>query len=403
MNYIGKKWQNKLGTEYLRRMNLYQQNFKILQHKKDDKVIMFKNIKSKFKCANKYNVYMSFKQIELYIKSFTNLYHNGKYVIPEDEKHWFLALKHNKNVSQFLHEKYKRIHKLLTKKRIDRMKKAKAFWYEGINYAEIKIHELRDTAKMMNIPLGRRNSRIPKKKLVQLIIKEKKKSDEKKKKEEIKKEKEKLLKMNKRQLLTYCKQNDINIINNNQQKKEMIKIILKNIQKRHQDTINAIKYIPKNGIPKSLEYLNEYPLEKSWYDINFDLFDSKFARLQAACTCRSGAQIPGCCAHISTCLWLIYYVSNGNLYEALKEKKRDEMILKNINNLTGYKQYKLKNKHNFCVCKQDKDDDIYMCDKCKRWYHASCLGAKPKEIQSMFKIWYCKFCKGNSVWMVRNT
>ena len=396
LNYIGKKWQNKLGIEYLRRMNLYEHNFKILQHKHDDKVIMFQNVKSKYTCANRYNVIFSFKQIELYIKSYVNVFNNGTYEIADDEKHWYLALKSQQKVSSFLHDKYKKEHELLTEKRVQRLKKSKALWYDGINYNDLYIHDLRDMATELDIPLGTKNSKTTKKQLIKLIISKKKKIDEKKKEE-------KFTKMNEKELLKYCKDNDIKITNKNAKKKQIMKIILQNIKKQHIEEINHIKYIGKKTIPESLEYLKKYPLEKSWYDIDFQLFNSKFARLQASCSCKSGAQIPGCCAHIGACLLLVQSVAQDNLDAKLKETKRDQMILNTINDLSGYKIYKKNNKIECFACQQKKKDDTFLCDKCKTWYHASCIGATANEIDDTLPFWFCPNCDARSVFICRHT
>ena len=185
----------------------------------------------------------------------------------------------------------------------------------------------------------------------------------------------------------------------------MINIILNHISdKQAQDEINAIKYITPQNVPMSLNYLKNYPKEKSWYDLNFDLFDSKLARLQTSCTCRSGAQLPGACAHISTCLWLIYHVLYGNLDEALKQTKRDQKIVKNIIDITGYKKYK-KNNQNHCICNEKKNEKLFFCDGCKKKYHPSCIDTSEndiKENKKTFTMWHCKHCQSQWVWVVRN-
>ena len=165
----------------------------------------------------------------------------------------------------------------------------------------------------------------------------------------------------------------------------------------------------KNAIiPKSLSYLEKYPRKKSWYDLDFTLFDSKLARLQLRCNCRSGAQLPGCCSHGNSSVWLIYFVLFSDYKEILKQTKRDKEIMKNFINLTPYSIYqkskKARAKH-WCYCQQEKNEGWVQCDKCTKWYHPSCTGTTMEDIEKdkyTFNIWHCKFCQSNDVWVVRN-
>ena len=112
-------------------------------------------------------------------------------------------------------------------------------------------------------------------------------------------------------------------------------------------------------MPESLSYLEDYPTEKSWYDLDFTLFDSKLSRLQLRCTCRSGAQLPGCCAHGNSSVWLIYFVLFSDINKILKQTKRDKQIMNNIVDLTPYSIYQsgLKKKlEHWCFCGQQKDE-----------------------------------------------
>ena len=66
----------------------------------------------------------------------------------------------------------------------------------------------------------------------------------------------------------------------------------KNIQKASSDE----EFKTDAKMPECLSHLINYLKEKSWYDLDFTLFDGKSSRLQLSCTCRSEAQLPECCA-----------------------------------------------------------------------------------------------------------
>ena len=166
-----------------------------------------------------------------------------------------------------------------------------------------------------------------------------------------------------------------------------------------------------------MNYLEKYPKIKSWYDLNFELFNCQLARLQIRCSCRSGAQLPSCCAHSSACLWLIFYVlKTGNINELLKENKRDEKILDTINDLTPYSEYLKKKKsqslHYCWVCKnveEPEDDDEWIhwveCNNCVLWCHPECLCTTMDEIEQdrfTYEIWHCRFCSSQDVFVSRN-
>ena len=154
--------------------------------------------------------------------------------------------------------------------------------------------------------------------------------------------------------------------------------------------------------------MEKYPKQKSWYDLDFTLFDSKLSRLQLRCSCRARAQLPGCCAHGSCCIWLIFYVLFGDVQSVLKESKRDKQIMDNIVDLTPYSllnQRKKKKNVHWCYCKQTKNEGYVQCDKCTKWYHPSCIDTTMEDIESdrhTFDIFHCKFCCSNDVWVVRN-
>ena len=169
-------------------------------------------------------------------------------------------------------------------------------------------------------------------------------------------------------------------------------------------------------LPSSLKYLKKYPKEKWWFDINFELFNSFISRLQYRCTCRSGAQLPGCCAHVGTILWLLWYTCNCKRLDndLLRESKRDCKIKKSILDLTLYKKWeKMKNEEKKditgergCLCNNDDiDEELIKCDSCSLWYHPSCCNTTWKDIQHdkwTQNVWWCNICEENTVYVIRN-
>ena len=130
--------------------------------------------------------------------------------------------------------------------------------------------------------------------------------------------------------------------------------------------------------------------------------------MSAGCNCRSGAQLPGCCAHAGSIIWLIWFILFGNISNILKPSKRDAKIINNIIDLTPYNAYRKKVKKDgafWCHCQTEKNEDFVQCDCCMKWYHPSCVNTSMEDINSdryVFDIWHCMFCDGDSVFVVRN-
>ena len=92
---------------------------------------------------------MSFHQIDIFTKSIQKFYqNNNNVIIPPSEQHWlkWLQCEKQQNVSTLLHQKYITIHKILTQRRIERIEKAKTLIYNGINYGNMCVADLRETA-----------------------------------------------------------------------------------------------------------------------------------------------------------------------------------------------------------------------------------------------------------------
>ncbi len=169
-------------------------------------------------------------------------------------------------------------------------------------------------------------------------------------------------------------------------------------------------YILNGPTPPSLGYLRNYPKEeKSWYDMDFTLWNTPLARIQIICSCRSGAQLCSCCAHGSSTIWLIYYAIFGDIDKALESSKRDQEISNgtNIVDLTEYAAYlKIRGKrHNICVkCKKETDETTMLCDGCHCRFHPKCAGTTLVEIQRdkyHYNIWHCRQCNTDEVWCAR--
>ena len=215
-NYIGKKYQNNLAKGYLRRMNLEEKEFKLYQHKKIKTVFVFSEMKSKYKAANKYNITLSFEQINLWNKSlkqyklnkslnkYTNyklldfckkfnikinkktfnheslknkLFNHKSLKIDCNDKHWINYLNDNKknNVSTYLHIKYQERDIKLTKIREENVKTRKLLWCDGVNIGAMNKDKLLIYADELKIEYP---AKILKKHLLLLMLKHFNKNEE---------------------------------------------------------------------------------------------------------------------------------------------------------------------------------------------------------------------------------
>ena len=166
-----------------------------------------------------------------------------------------------------------------------------------------------------------------------------------------------------------------------------------------------------DSLPDSLKYMKNYPREKLWWDLDFELFQSSFSRLQASCDCTSGAQLPGCCAHIATVLWLIFFAINdlGVMWEdIISDNKRDISINNVINDMKIYKDWKSTQQKSYCFCGSSELDNhadgLIQCDGCKLYFHPICINQTMSQIQDSKVInqWHCPFCNSNRVWTIRH-
>ena len=406
-NYGGKHFENFVGKKYLRRMNYNEKNFQLKIYKKDHMVMMFENMKSKWKSSNRYDIILCWREMYLFKCSLKKLQDpNSDVLINDDEKHWLLWLQSNKTqkVSEFLSEKYKNQQRILDERRKKRMKKRRKLYYGSVNVGKMKKADLIYFAKEQSVTI---NEKMEKTKLRDYILKclrdrplnkKNKKSISNEQEQEEQKEDESSTDYLKKcafcskndpqyrcsacKLVAYCCK-DCQFEDWNKEHKKMCNRLNSKSRKRLRSEMEEEQETDSEppmkeqkvqlddddddgndcrddaNIPESLSYLRNYPTEKSWYDLDFTLFDSQLSRLQLRCSCRSGAQLPGCCAHGITSIWLIYFVLFSDIQEILKQTKRDKQIMDNFIDLTPYSVYqkgrKQKSEH-WCYCQQEKDE-----------------------------------------------
>ena len=155
---------------------------------------------------------------------------------------------------------------------------------------------------------------------------------------------------------------------------------------------------------ESHEWLDKLEIEQYWYDIDFDLWQSPLARLGITCSCRSGAQLPSCCAHGSTILWLIWFSCYNSIDNAYKLSRRDERILdsasSHVYNFAWFKKWiKADNEQfggiaRFCHCKNEfpKNELEVFCEGCQYYYHPSCCGTTSAIVDQGLRQFRCKSC-----------
>ena len=192
----------------------------------------------------------------------------------------------------------------------------------------------------------------------------------------------------------------------------------------NKDWIDLIAHLYKESdYDEHLKYLYQYTQikkDKYWHDVNWDIWQTPLSRIQVFCSCRSGEQIPSCCAHATAVLWLLYYSIYGNINEELFVRKGNDLkISQQLPDLVCYANYRLeiknyKIKHGFkhlrgvCVCKKVTNEQIIECSGCCRGYHPSCLKLKWEDIHQsniprIQEYWHCPHCNPGQVLMANAT
>ena len=410
VNFIGKKYQNSLCRGYLSRMSWNNDTFQLYVNKENCYVFLIKNMKSKWKSSNQYDIVVSFEQVILYNKSLKQFQIEKEYndlskhewielvkqktgksqltrsqkrtiqtlknvlyrfldiYIDNDDRHWIKWLRQDicnsysekKPVSYYLSDKYIERNTFLTKKRKERIKRRHKLqsWYGNVQLDTMTIKELKEFADEKEIKYS---NKLKKQKLIEHILNSFDNDDD---------------------------NNNRNDDDNNNH--------------------NNVDLSQSGPTPESQKYLLKYPKEKSWYDLNFNLFKTSLAKIQISCTCCSGAQLPGSCAHGSSSIFLFNYGFEGRINDIVKQTLRDKKIQENIYDLTPYKDWCKQTDFNstLCVChKVTVDKTMVLCDGCRKWWHPLCLNTTMEEVRrdkDTFNIWHCSYCKSYDVWIVRN-
>ena len=343
---------------------------------------MFQNVKSKYRSSKCYSVLLSYYEIFLYLQSHRKIAMmmeddgGNDDLIQEDEMHWYnhLMQEGDDPVSKFLSEKYIRRQQELEQRRVDRMIKRRKYFYGNLNVGAMKKDDLLYFAKEHDVDIGKLRK---KEKIVKYVI------------EELQKRRKQ---MSPSELAATGESESIGLY-------------------KSMEKINEL--YDKAAIPGTAKHVEKYPPnQKSWYDLDFRLFDSALARLQQRCNCRSGVQLPGVCKHVGSMLWLTWYSIFSDPDEILQMSKRDKAIFASISDLTAFsqeqKKQRKKAKYWCIVCKTaDKEGDGYVhCDKCNKWYHYSCLKTTESDVKKdpyTTSVYFCNLCSAWDVWVVRNT
>lgn len=326
-NYLGKDWEWRQSYGYIKKLAFGLTNFQLLINKKNPFVTKWVNVKSKWRSSKRYVVLLSAYQVHIYNKSVEKIHWPERDIeIPKDELHWYKWMKNKCKtpVSKFLHDKHKQYQKLLEFRRIEGIKRKNKFVCKCENVGKMTKDDICILAEEQNVKI---TSDIKTMKLKQLngwiltTLGERDFSEWVNKqlcfKGECKKKANHKFKCNNCEAAFYCSSDC-----QNRAKRKHIKecdplcgaiarqkVVDENKifpPPKEQEKLKAKSKDSKNI--KKPSYLDKYPKTKSWFDLNFDLFYSKLSRLQQRCTCRSGVQLPGCCAHCGCIIRLIFHV-----------------------------------------------------------------------------------------------
>ena len=365
----------------------------------------------------------------------------SKVMIPGDQLHWYQWMKQasEKPVSQYLHQKHKNIQKILEKRRIERIKRKSQWIYYGDNLKKMNKKELHSFAQERDLEIPKEiNSKtlpIQRKWIIQTL----------RERERINWQKAQPCaydKCNKNKNLDkfkcqhcnaafYCSskcrrlhykkhRNKCSKLYGALRSKEAIdhsKIFpppdeIENLREEHKSNKSKSNNSTLNN--DNIAYLEEYPQPKSWFDLDFELFNSDLSRLQQRCSCRSGVQLPGCCAHCGCIIRLIWHILHlGKVDQLLKKNKRDIKIEEKIINLFHFSEELKANAEKYkyiCLCcssavNKKKKNSYKRCGICYRRYHLTCTQSMNIHRQSKFiqTVWHCPLCTSQDSWCVRNS
>ena len=436
-NFLGKDWEWRQSYAYIRRMALDFEDFKLFYNKKYPLITKWVNVKSKWRSTKKYTILLSLHEVDLWNKSLQKRL-NKAVQIPDDEQHWYKSLKKRNKVSENLSPKYKKRMLKVEKKRIKRQMRKNEWSYRGESLKYMDQDNLLFYAKERNIDIPTRK---PKMKMVEqkkFVLNELRRRDvdnwESKQMCYNTKCKNKCVKRYKCtgcQGSFYCSSNC---------KVDHWKRVHKKQCTQLWGAVRQQEIINESKIPDIVNRYNNndnnntndnviddedrprFPKPKSWFDLNFELFDSELSRLQHRCSCRAGVQLPGVCAHTGAIIRLIFHLikEGGDGSELQKLNSRDSRILDQNSSITNLypfsqdmKKEKIEAKYWCCYCSSGIVTELtkYMrCSNCYRIFHLDCCQSAEKEMygyvrenKEMYKkIYHCPICSPQDVYAFAN-
>ena len=160
-------------------------------------------------------------------------------------------------------------------------------------------------------------------------------------------------------------------------------------------------------------YILDIPSSRSWFDMDFSVFNNPLSRLLHACKCQSGSQIPGMCKHRGAMVIFMWAILNelAELEDYSQRKKYDESLLKKVCDAEDYREFEVKMgdkrlRLDICyVCNKERHDWYkLLCDACRCWFHPQCLGQDMDTIVRLKEVhnnWFCSYCTGQRCWWRR--
>ena len=430
-NYLGKDWEWKTSLGYIKKLKFDSEDVALYIHRINKWVTKWVNVRSKWRSSQKYVVMMGFHEVFLHNQSQLKVFYEEenkeneakKIKIKDDETHWYNWMKdgETKKVSTYLSQKYKDDQKTLEQRRVARMMRSRKFYYGNINVGVMNKEDLLYFAREHSVKIPKKmNKKVTIRNYVLEELRKRHKKDWEN--NQICHNEGCSNKMNGRcpncKGAFYCGRSCAKE-HYKQHKSQCSQLFAA----QHKEFVGSqISLFPSfesieelrkdSDVPPSLQHLTKYPIQKSWFDLDFGLFESELARLQQRCSCRSGVQLPGVCSHAGCILRLIYYILFLEVHDLLKKNKRDQLICDKICDLTPFskeqKRFREENDHLCPVCRTPikEDQESVQCDGCNRWYHPSCIKTTLEDINKdlfITTVFHCRMCSTSDVWMVRST
>ena len=432
-NYLGKDWEWRQSYSYIKRLAFELENFSLMIYKKNPYITKWVNVKSKWRSSKKYIVLLSWYQVHIHDQSYRKMTDETIF-IPPDELHWYNWLKQKEKihpVSYYLHKKHQNRQKKLEERRVKRLIRKNKYMYKGDNIGRMCKQDLLFYAKERNIKIPQNIKTIGKQR--KYILKTLRERDVNKWEENqmcFKCKTKKAMKEHKCMKCNgafycseKCRKSHWSIEHENKCSQLYAAVCRENVIDKTKifPSLKEIAELKKqcendnnDSNPPPPSYLQNYPSQKSWFDLKFELFDSQLDRLQQRCSCRSGVQLPGVCAHAGCIIRLVYHVLKlGTVDQLLKINRRDRLIKQMIVNLHPFSEELKANKEKYkylclhCSSPVNKEntEEYIKCNHCFRYYHLLCINQKSIHDYSKYiqTIWHCPNCDYQHVWCVRNS